>query len=33
VAFMEGTAAWRWRERWLRLKRALERRPSAFDKD
>jgi GT2 family glycosyltransferase len=25
VGFMEETAAWRWRERWLRLKRGLQR--------
>ena len=25
VAFMEETAVWRWRERWLRLKRGLQR--------
>ncbi len=27
VGFMEETAVWRWRERWLRLKRRLQRSP------
>jgi GT2 family glycosyltransferase len=29
VAFMEETAAWRWRERWIRLKSAAWRRSSS----